>query len=322
MAPNRIQQGVNCYADYVRALKENRLCRTALHLSLLPQPYHGDLENAEVIILLKNPGLHASDYFAEENEPEFRRSVVGTIRQEMRSHIFFDPKWAWTSGFTWWESKLRQVGLRIAHEKFNGNYSRALADLARRIACLELVPYHSASFSGTTQIASAKAVRKFAQEASRERTIVVTRAVKDWDVGVGVKHHQLQWRPGTCCIAWNEFTRWSRYPKVLRTSLGKQETHQWLDDIGLLSPCLTVAHGVHLTEDECALLAERGVMVVGVGMAELPAHGSALLRRNPPSCSLRTNRPDRHIHAESHPIRIPACRVPSQPAMFNSQTRH
>ena len=34
-----------------------------------------------------------------------------------------------------------------------------------------------------------------------------------------------------------------------------------LDSIGLLSPRLTVAHGVWLTPDECALLAERGVTV-------------------------------------------------------------
>ena len=34
-----------------------------------------------------------------------------------------------------------------------------------------------------------------------------------------------------------------------------------LDDVGLLSPRLTVAHGVHLTEPECELLAERGVTV-------------------------------------------------------------
>lgn len=34
-----------------------------------------------------------------------------------------------------------------------------------------------------------------------------------------------------------------------------------LDRIGLLSPRLTVAHGVWLTEEECALLAERGVTV-------------------------------------------------------------
>ena len=41
----------------------------------------------------------------------------------------------------------------------------------------------------------------------------------------------------------------------------RQGILRFLDDIGLLSPRLTVAHGVYLTEDECALLAERGVTV-------------------------------------------------------------
>ena len=185
LAPGRVQQGVASYADYVRAFKDNRLADTALHLSLLPQPYHGDLESAEVIVLLTNPGLHPSDYFAEDVDPEFRQSIIRTIRQEMRSHMFLDPKWAWTSGFTWWEKKLRGVAQIVAREKFKGNYSRALADLARRVACLELVPYHSASYRPTADLASTKAVRRFAQEASRDRTIVVTRAVKDWRISKG-----------------------------------------------------------------------------------------------------------------------------------------
>lgn len=36
---------------------------------------------------------------------------------------------------------------------------------------------------------------------------------------------------------------------------------QWLDEIGLLSPRLTVAHGVWLRSDECELLADRGVTI-------------------------------------------------------------
>ena len=181
---NRIQQGVNCYADYVSAFEENRLSHKKLHLSLLPQPYQGDLKNAEVIVLLKNPGFHPSDYVAEE-KPEYRQSIVETIWQETHSHMFLDPKWAWTGGFTWWESKLREVGCIIAKEKFNGNYSLTLADLAKRIACVELVPYHSASFSGTTQIASANAAKRFAEEVSKDsdRTIVVTRAARHWNLG-------------------------------------------------------------------------------------------------------------------------------------------
>ncbi len=41
----------------------------------------------------------------------------------------------------------------------------------------------------------------------------------------------------------------------------RQGIVRFLDDIGLLSPRLTVAHGVHLTDGECALMAERGVTV-------------------------------------------------------------
>lgn len=185
-----IQQDVGCYADYVSAFKESRLDDTKFHLGLLPQPYHGDLENAEAIILLKNPGFHASDYIAEEGFPEFRKSIVKTIRQRMGSHMFLDPNWAWTSGFTWWESKLRKVGRCIADHKFNGDYPKALACLSRRVACLELVPYHSVSFGTSrklTQIPSANAARRFAQQASEDRKVIVPRAVKDWDIGCG-KH--------------------------------------------------------------------------------------------------------------------------------------
>ena len=41
----------------------------------------------------------------------------------------------------------------------------------------------------------------------------------------------------------------------------RQGIVRFLDDIGLLSPRLTVAHGVHLNDEECALMAERGVTV-------------------------------------------------------------
>lgn len=181
-----VQQGVHGYVDYVAAFEDGRLSDTAFHLHLLPQPYFGDLENAEVIILLKNPGFKPSDYRAEEN-PCFRQALVRNIRQETRSHMFLDPKWAFTGGFNWWESKLARVARRIADNCFGGDYPKALADLARRIASLELVPYHSKRFKGTTQLASACAARRFAREASRDRNreIVVVRAAKHWGIGNG-----------------------------------------------------------------------------------------------------------------------------------------
>ena len=183
---SRVQHGVSNYDDYVEKFKQGRLRDDALHLSLLPQPYHGDIRNAKVFVLLKNPGFSASDYVAEEMDDSFRQSIIETIRQKVRSHMFLDPKWAWTGGFDWWESKLRQTALILAQRRFDNNYAQALQCLAETVACLELVPYHSKSFGGTTKIASAKAVRAFAQRASKDgKKIVVARAAREWGLENG-----------------------------------------------------------------------------------------------------------------------------------------
>lgn len=179
--PNsQIQSDVRSYAEYLSAFERDTLAKSAFHLGLLPQPYHGDLDNAEVLLLLINPGLSASDYYAEARHPDFRESLVDSIRQVRRSHMFLDPKWAWTSGFAWWEGKLRDVAKLIAKERFEGHYGRALADLAQRIASIELVPYHSSIFGGSKRLASADAARCFVNSVDASRTIIVTRGVTDW----------------------------------------------------------------------------------------------------------------------------------------------
>ncbi|MCZ0943210.1 MAG: hypothetical protein OXJ53_09150 [Gammaproteobacteria bacterium] len=172
------------YAEYVNRFKNNELSDKAFHLGLLPQPYHGDLANAEVIILLKNPGFDPLDYVAEEQCPKYRDAIRKTIHQELGSHMFLDPKWSWTGGFKWWEPRLREVAQRISENCFNKSYGDALTDLAKKVACLELVPYHSKSCGGTTCLASKSAIREFAKKVAedRERTVVVARAVKDWGV--------------------------------------------------------------------------------------------------------------------------------------------
>ncbi|MCA1490736.1 hypothetical protein I6F11_07360 [Ensifer sp. NBAIM29] len=99
--------------------------------------------------------LSACDYHIEQHYPAFRDQLIASIRQERRNHLFLDPKWAWTSGFVWWENKLRDVARVIASERFNGHYGRALADLSRRVAAIELVLYHSFRFGSSKKFASA-----------------------------------------------------------------------------------------------------------------------------------------------------------------------
>ncbi len=177
-----IQSGISSYAEFLTAFESGLLSRTAFHLSLLPQPYHGDLDNAEILLLLINPGLSACDYHVEQNYPAFREDLIASIRQERRNHIFLDPNWAWTSGFVWWESKLRDVARVIAAERFNGHYGRALADLACRVASIELVPYHSFNFGSSKRIASSNEARRFVSSIDPSRTIIVTRSVADWEL--------------------------------------------------------------------------------------------------------------------------------------------
>ena len=45
---------------------------TRLHLGLVPLPYGGDLRSAKVFVLMLNPGLGPSDYYAEQTSREWR----------------------------------------------------------------------------------------------------------------------------------------------------------------------------------------------------------------------------------------------------------
>ncbi len=179
---SRIQRGVASYEEFLAAFEGGLLSLTALHLNLLPQPFHGDLVNAEILLLLANPGLSACDYYVEQNHHAFRDELIASLRQERVEHVFLNPKWAWTSGFEWWEGKLRDVARLIALERFDGHYGRALADLARRLACIELVPYHSFRFGGFNKLASADAARHFAASVDPSRTVIVTRSVAAWEL--------------------------------------------------------------------------------------------------------------------------------------------
>jgi hypothetical protein len=164
-----------------------------LHLSLLPIPYGGNLRTAEIFILLLNPGFSFTDYYAETCVPVFRNRLERTLAQDFGQtefpFLWLDPEYCWHSGFVWWERKLRDVADCIAKARFNGRYLDALRDLARRVAHVELVPYHSPSFRAhrlIENLPSVRAAREFARTglvtaANRgEKTIIVTRQVSAW----------------------------------------------------------------------------------------------------------------------------------------------
>lgn len=191
-----IHEPILGHVEYAKALAEGKLNSKQLQLTLLPQPFFGDLANARVVILLLNPGLHAADFQLLEKHPDFQEHLFGVIRQTTKANPYLDPRWAWTSGFSWWEGKLRDVAKIIADRKFAGRYGSALELLSRELVSLELVPYHSSSFGAPNNLPSAIAARNTAHRLAedQERTLIVTRRVRDW--GLPQQANIVSYDPG------------------------------------------------------------------------------------------------------------------------------
>jgi hypothetical protein len=173
------------------------------HFSLLPIPYLGDLNRADIFILQLNPGFNLNNYYAEWNVPAFRRRVERSIRQELDGAEFpfysLDPELCWYTGYRWWEGKFREVAKIIAHRKYKGRYLDALRELSQRIAVIELVPYHSIAFKdhrlirvlpSTAQAKNLVHSNLVKRELSGEVLVIAMRKVAAWGL-VGTERDEI-----------------------------------------------------------------------------------------------------------------------------------
>jgi hypothetical protein len=161
-----------------------------LNVDLLPMPYVGDLESATIYLLMLNPGLAPSDYYGEHMVPEYRSALLWNLRQVPGSEfIFLNPAFSWHGGFLYWHAKLGKLIGQLANE-LHCTYGEARELMQKRVAAVELVPYHSATFglpgSVLTKLASAELARQYVHDVLVPKAmngkclIVVTRAVKHW----------------------------------------------------------------------------------------------------------------------------------------------
>jgi len=156
-----------------------------IYLSLLPVPYVGDLDRADIIVLTLNPGLHYSDFYAEKCRSDFSAALIGMLRQSFNGQVapflFLDPQFCWHPGFHYWEKKLRKTVECIA-EDTKVPYHRALDDLARRLAVVQLIPYHSKKSPSNLQdvLQSSKEAKSYAHRLAatarqQKKTVIVLR---------------------------------------------------------------------------------------------------------------------------------------------------
>ena len=184
------------HGSWEDATKDPDFCKsgdTRLHLGLIPVPFVGDMLNASIYILMINPGLGPADYF-EYEVPRFRKALLANLRQEHKSgampFVFLDPQFAWHGGFRYWHQKLKGVIEALATANCI-SLADARATLGRKLAVVQLVPYHSAVFKLSSkalkQLSSVRLAQDFVRQTvsdrvkARKAIVIVARQVNAWD---------------------------------------------------------------------------------------------------------------------------------------------
>ncbi len=132
------------YEVYINAYTNSETRADDLHSGLFPVPHIGDIRNANLFILMLNPGFSHEDYIAENHFPSFRRALKDNLKQNKMPYpfLFLNPDFLWTGGGHYWEKRFGVYAKALSDQQ-HITYGEALRVISNRIACLELVPYHS-----------------------------------------------------------------------------------------------------------------------------------------------------------------------------------
>ena len=178
------------YEEFITAPDFGNKACTQFHLGLLPQPFVGNLSKASIFILMLNPGFSVGDYYALHHSPAYKAAIKRNLSQQNGADdfpfFFLDPQFAWTSGGQWWQARLHSIAAELM--QLNGiTLQRALKHISQHVACLEMFPYHSRSFSPLKfELESTKLVCQYVKEVLVPRTwqgdalLIATRQAAAW----------------------------------------------------------------------------------------------------------------------------------------------
>lgn len=179
----------------VRAFLKHRKV-TRIHTWLHPVPYMGDLQRADLVLLMINPTVTYEDYGTQATE-SFQTELTAEIRQERRRCLALDPDFWWTSWFRYYGKLFGPTIRELAQSRKQNRYD-VLASIASRLAILELVPYSSARIETVEDISyklpssnlARAAAWEIADRAKQRKATVIVR----WTNEEGKK--ETRWRLG------------------------------------------------------------------------------------------------------------------------------
>lgn len=171
--------------DCNNAIRNNKNYK--FHPEILPEPFWGDIKNANVYILSGNPGL-GDDEKDFNNNDTFKNATLYNISldkpkivwldQECKKEIFNGKP---HPGFEYWEKRTRVLREAIA------NLSNChIEGVKLNICIIEYFPYHSKKISSKMKtegpkLPSSKFVDYYIEKAiQEEKWIVIARCKNDW----------------------------------------------------------------------------------------------------------------------------------------------
>jgi len=171
-----------------------------LHTGLVPLPFVGDVTRAKVYFLLLNPGLSATDYYAEYECSNFRQRLLTNLKQDFRrtDYPFFplDPDCSWHSGNAFWQGKLKHILLQLS-ERSGRTHAQVREFLAHNICAIEMLPYHSVRLDiqphvlqqfESVKLARACVSELVAQAQAGRCLLVAMRKVDAWGIPLDCQH--------------------------------------------------------------------------------------------------------------------------------------
>ncbi|HAU29438.1 MAG TPA: hypothetical protein DCW68_04920 [Rhodospirillaceae bacterium] len=191
------------FSDYRNKNPFPEQTNTIIQPSLLPVPYIGNLANAKIFILMGNPGFSAHDMLEREPAPlfeAFRQDVIKNLHQEFTPKddfpfFYLNPTHSWHNGFIYWESRFREIAKQLQKDGGLTSCRDALSFMAKHIAVLQLVPYHSAKFPNrAAKLPSAQAMQKWADMRLSEDTTpaIIVRHESKWAISRQKKRYHIQ----------------------------------------------------------------------------------------------------------------------------------
>jgi hypothetical protein len=143
---------------------------------MYPEPYLGR-HSADIVLLNLNPGFGGEEDLKNHkmNKPFIELLKKNLVQEELEyPFIFLDPTISDTSGYKWWNTRLRTLIEKVGRKK-----------LAKSLLCLEFFPYHSKKYNFKELVNSQRYSFYLLEEAiKRDAFIISFRSFSKWSSAV------------------------------------------------------------------------------------------------------------------------------------------